>query len=286
MSMSMTHWFGLLGAQLFPFRASLLTFAISTSAAYERGYDIGGRHYSHILDPRTGQPATGAASATVVADDNATANALATTLCVVRPEEGLRLVRETPGAECLIVAEDGAEFRTAGFAALETPAAGGASPKQSLWPKDYEVKLSFTLKMPPQQPGGRGGYKRPYVAAWVEDAAGKPVRTIAFWGNKAKYFKDMPGWWKFAKDQPDLVQAVTRATRPAGKHQVVWDGRDDAGEPLPPGTYTVMLEVSREHGGHVQKGAKIVCGKQPATAPIPDGNEFEAAELAYGPHAK
>ena len=36
--------------------------AISTSAAYERGFTFAGKHYSHILDPRTGYPATGAAS--------------------------------------------------------------------------------------------------------------------------------------------------------------------------------------------------------------------------------
>ena len=70
--------------------------AISTSAAYERGFTVAGRRYSHILDPRTGFPAEGAASATVVAADNATANALATTLCVLEPEEGLALVKGLP----------------------------------------------------------------------------------------------------------------------------------------------------------------------------------------------
>ena len=66
--------------------------AIATSAAYERPYRIGNRRYSHIFDPRTGRPAEGIASATVVADDNVAANALATTLCVLTPEEGLKLV--------------------------------------------------------------------------------------------------------------------------------------------------------------------------------------------------
>jgi thiamine biosynthesis lipoprotein ApbE len=92
--------------------------AVATSGGYERYYTIGGKRYSHIFDPRTGQPAAGVASATVVAGANVTANALATTLCVLSPEEGLRLVAATPGAECLIVAADGRQFRSAGWNAL------------------------------------------------------------------------------------------------------------------------------------------------------------------------
>jgi len=255
--------------------------AISTSAAYERGYDIGGKHYSHIFDPRTGWPASGAASATVVASDNATANALATTLCVLEPAEGLRLVHETPGTECLIVAANGRELRSDGFAALEllASAADGTAVKPSLWPKDFRVKLDFTLRFPE----GAHKIKHPYVAVWIENAEGKPVRTVTFWANKPKYYQDMRVWWRIGRDNPDLIQAVTRATRAAGHHSVVWDGRDDAGDPLPPGTYTVNLEVAREHGGHGHKSAPIVCGQAPAQVALADENEFEKAQITYGP---
>ena len=253
--------------------------AISTSAAYERGYDIAGKHYSHILDPRTGWPAAGTASATVVAADNATANALATTLCVLAPEAGLRLIRETPGAECLIVAANGKEFRSGGFAALELPAKDELKPaKPALWPKDFQVKLDFTLSTP------QGG-KHPYVAVWIQDAEGKPVRTVTFWANKPKYYKDMPAWWSIGRGNPSLVKAVTRATRTRGHHAVVWDGRDDAGNPLPPGSYTVNLEVAREHGAHDHKSVKLECGKEPAKAALPDGREYGQAQVTYGPPA-
>ena len=258
-------------------QVSLGNRAISTSAAYERGYDIGGKHYSHILDPRTGWPATGAASATVVAADNATANALATTLCVLQPEEGLRLVRETTGAECLIVAANGSEFRSGGFAALEVPAKDQPKPAAgSLWPKGFQVRLDFTLSLP------QGG-KRPYVAVWIQDDAGKPVRTVTFWANKPKYYKDMPAWWKIGQKDSTLLKAVTRATRSRGHHSVVWDGLDDAGKPLPPGTYTVNLEVAREHGGHDHKFAKIDCGPKPAQAELSNGREYAKAQITYSP---
>ena len=61
-------------------RIVLTNAAIATSGAYARG--------AHLLDPRTGQQLKSAASATVVAPDAVTANALATTLCIAGEEEG------------------------------------------------------------------------------------------------------------------------------------------------------------------------------------------------------
>jgi thiamine biosynthesis lipoprotein ApbE len=159
--------------------------AVSTSAGYARGYRFGKSFYSHILDPRTGFPATNAASATVIAPDSGTANALATTLCVLRPEEGLALVKETPGAECLIVMRDGKQWKSSGFAALEvarTIARPGEA-KPALWPAGYEMAVDVTLKAP------GGNAKRPYLVLWIEDDGGRPVRTVTLWGNKAKYFQ-------------------------------------------------------------------------------------------------
>jgi len=50
-----------------------------------------------------------------------------------------------------------------------------------------------------------------------------------------------------------------------------------------PGVYTVNLEVAREHGGHAHRGAQITCGQEPAKAALADGNEFEKAQITYGP---
>jgi thiamine biosynthesis lipoprotein ApbE len=269
---------------------------VSTSAAYERGFTVGGRRFSHILDPRTGLPAEGVASATVIAANNANANALATILCVLKPDEGLALARQIPEVECLIVAADGRQLRTPRFAALEVPSAtttaapatapAVATPaKPGLWPAGYEVALALSLRVPPSGGGGRGP-KRPYVAVWVEDAAGKRVRTVAVWGNKRKYLPDLSAWWKVAKEDEPWAQSVTRATRAAGQHRIAWDGFDDHGQPLPPGTYTIFLEVNREHGSHATQSGKIVCEKLPAKGTIPAGSEFDAAELTYGPAGK
>lgn len=266
-------------------RVMLSDRAISTSAAYERGYTIAGHRYSHILDPRTGRPAEGVASATVVAANNASSNAMATTLCVLKPEEGLELVKSIPGAECLIVTADGRQLRSPGFAALESgttpaPATPPASPGANAWPAEFQVGIAIDLKVP--DAGGRR-VKRPFVAVWVEDSTGKRVRTVAVWGRERKYLRELRAWWKIAQTQPEWAATVTRATRNAGQHRIDWDGRDDQGQPLPMGTYTITIEAAREHGTYAIQHAPIVCGKTAARGAIPAGTEFGETQLTYGP---
>jgi len=60
--------------------------AVSTSAQSERGIEVRGRRYGHILDPRTGGPLERAASATVVAANSTRADALSTALLVMGRE--------------------------------------------------------------------------------------------------------------------------------------------------------------------------------------------------------
>jgi len=56
--------------------------ALGTSGAGEQFFEVEGRRYGHVLDPRTGWPAEGTLSASVVADDATTADALATAFLV------------------------------------------------------------------------------------------------------------------------------------------------------------------------------------------------------------
>jgi thiamine biosynthesis lipoprotein len=71
--------------------------AVATSASYARPLTVAGKQVSHIVDPRTGLPVGHVASATVVAADAATADALATTLNVLSIQDGLKLVERMPG---------------------------------------------------------------------------------------------------------------------------------------------------------------------------------------------
>lgn len=86
-----------------------------TSGDYERFFEYEGERYHHILDPRTGSPATGAMSVTVIAPDAAFADALATALAVLGPEKGLSIVEGQDRVECLIVGMDGKITRSTGL---------------------------------------------------------------------------------------------------------------------------------------------------------------------------
>jgi thiamine biosynthesis lipoprotein len=70
---------------------------VAASGDTERFVEAGGRRYSHILDPRTGIGVEHGRRVSVVAPDCTTADALATALSVLSPEEGALLVASLPG---------------------------------------------------------------------------------------------------------------------------------------------------------------------------------------------
>jgi FAD:protein FMN transferase len=77
--------------------------SIATSGDTFQRVEIGGKRYSHIVDPRTGLGLTDHGLVTIVAPDGMTANGLSTSVSVLGPERGLKLVEETPGAAAHIV---------------------------------------------------------------------------------------------------------------------------------------------------------------------------------------
>jgi thiamine biosynthesis lipoprotein len=86
--------------------------SIATAGDYRRYFEIGGAHFSHIIDPRTGFPVTHpTASATALARDCMTADALATVFMVMPPDEALRLAAEQ-GTAVLLIERAGSGFRS------------------------------------------------------------------------------------------------------------------------------------------------------------------------------
>lgn len=68
---------------------------VATSGDYRNYFEKEGVRYSHTIDPRTGKPITHAlASVTVLAPSSAEADAWATVITVVGPEEGMRLAEQ------------------------------------------------------------------------------------------------------------------------------------------------------------------------------------------------
>ena len=69
--------------------------SIATAGDYRRFFESGGRHYSHIIDPRSGAPVTHATlSATALGPTCMQADALATLLMVMEPAAALRVAAE------------------------------------------------------------------------------------------------------------------------------------------------------------------------------------------------
>jgi thiamine biosynthesis lipoprotein len=78
--------------------------AMATSGDYRSFYEINGKRYSHVIDPRTGRPvANGVVSASVIADNCTFADGLATAIMVMGHAKGIALVNRLDGVECLIV---------------------------------------------------------------------------------------------------------------------------------------------------------------------------------------
>jgi thiamine biosynthesis lipoprotein len=88
---------------------------VASSGDYLRGFTVEGRRYGHIIDPRTGWPAAhGCTQATVIADTCLQAGVLSTSAFILGPEEGLKLIQSTPGAEGVILTAD-RRAQTRGF---------------------------------------------------------------------------------------------------------------------------------------------------------------------------
>lgn len=81
--------------------------AVVTSGNYEKYVTFNGKRYSHIIDPKTGYPASGIISATVFASKAELADALATAVFVMGTEVGINRINQLPGVECIIIDDKG-----------------------------------------------------------------------------------------------------------------------------------------------------------------------------------
>ncbi|MBN1586068.1 MAG: FAD:protein FMN transferase [Candidatus Omnitrophica bacterium] len=89
-------------------RLSIQEGAVCTSGDYARFFEIQGRRYSHIIDPRTGMPAHNAVSVTVLAPTALAADAWATALSVAGIP-GLDALPRNMGIEAMVVSGEGGE---------------------------------------------------------------------------------------------------------------------------------------------------------------------------------
>jgi thiamine biosynthesis lipoprotein len=84
--------------------------AVSTAGDANQNVEIGGKRYSHIVDPKTGLGLVGARSVTVVAPQGVIADGLDTAICVMGQKRGLALIESLEDVAGLLVFEvDGKE---------------------------------------------------------------------------------------------------------------------------------------------------------------------------------
>ena len=80
--------------------------AFSTAGDYERAFVADGKRYHHIIDPRTGYPATASRSVTIWAKDALTADAIDDAVFILGVEKGMALVDAIDDCGAVIVDAD------------------------------------------------------------------------------------------------------------------------------------------------------------------------------------
>lgn len=88
----------------------ILDAAVVTSGSYEKYVMLDGKRYAHIINPKTGYPASGIISVTVFAPQAELADALATSVFVMGKDVGLGLINQLPNTECIIIDDIGNLF--------------------------------------------------------------------------------------------------------------------------------------------------------------------------------
>lgn len=145
---------------------------------------------------------------------------------------------------------------------------------------DGEMVISFTYT---QAAGGKN--ERPYVAVWMEDAAGELLETVALWYEQGRrgdrWLDHLSRWYSVDSDRvaaggTDDAATISSATRAAGSYAVVWDGMVD-GVPAEAGDYFVCVEATREDGPYslIREPLSLAGSLPPAS--LPDNGELSAA---------
>ena len=145
-------------------------------------------------------------------------------------------------------------------------------------PANGQVAIAFTYAT-----SGGGMAKNPYIAVWVETAAGKFVDTVSLWyqsGKGERYLNDMRSWVS-ASGGSD--RSMSSATRTAGSYSVVWDGKDASGQKAPQGDYVFYIECAREKGPYSVISQPLTIGAAPTSATPADKGEISKVSMTYTP---
>lgn len=90
--------------------------AVISSGIYERGFELDGIYYHHILDPKTGYPASNEfSSVSIICQDAVEGEALSTACSVLGPEKGLALIESLTDVEAIFMLKNGEQINSSGI---------------------------------------------------------------------------------------------------------------------------------------------------------------------------
>jgi len=159
--------------------------------------------------------------------------------------------------------------------------------KPVLWEDPWELEVQFEIA---EHNDPRP--HRPYVAVWVEDKDGVPVKTLTLWvqnsGRGPRWIPDLRRWIRGERlrqlaDGGDLVATISAATRMPGAYKLSWNGRDDQNQKARQGSYSLFIEAAREHGTYQLIRKDLTLGRQPLRGDLGGNVEIKSASFAYRP---
>ncbi|MCS7067973.1 MAG: DUF2271 domain-containing protein [Meiothermus sp.] len=152
----------------------------------------------------------------------------------------------------------------------------GRSLAQARWAAGMKLDITFEIAA---ASGGR--YRAPYVAVWLENAQGLPVRTLALWFEQSskgtRWLPDLRRWYRSGS----LENTVSGPTRLPGRYALSFDGKDDKGNPVSQGDYFVCVEMVREHGPYELFREKVTLAQTPFKRSFNMAGELKEVTLTY-----
>lgn len=82
---------------------NITNMAVATSGSYEKYVMIGGKKYSHTIDPNTGYPVSGIKSVTIICPNAEIADAMTTPVIIMGIKAGLSMINQIKGIACIII---------------------------------------------------------------------------------------------------------------------------------------------------------------------------------------
>jgi thiamine biosynthesis lipoprotein len=73
---------------------------------------IGGKRYSHTIDPRTGLPVTGVKSVTIICPNAEIADAMATPVMIMGARAGMDMINQINHLEGIIIGDDNKVYKS------------------------------------------------------------------------------------------------------------------------------------------------------------------------------